>query len=259
MTDSSNYNILKKKEYEDEIIQNYSQELTNPKTIELLGKKKEKKNVRRDNIRSKIMNHFISFLLSFLNDYVKKIYKIQKVTFTKIKYDEKKKVDFKSIEEFMNLTLEQFCQKKCSTKCSIIAPNNNYESFLLIEDKLKEVNLNNMLLSNFYSKFYLNEDKEFLEKTFGINFAKTQNFPFLLNKIKENFERKLVEQTGQQFLNFNRRNKKEEEVKEEALKETLIFDDLENPNIELEEEEKKSNWEFKEDVDKPFSDLFLEI
>ena len=179
------------------------------------------------------------------------------MTFTKIKYNEKKKVDFKSIEEFMNLTLEQFCQKKCSTKCSIIDPNNNYESFLLIEDKLKEVNLNNMLLSNFYSKFYLNEDKEILEKTFGINFAKTQNFPFLLNKINENFERKLVEQTGQKFLNFNRRNKKEEEVKEEPLKETnkLIFDDLDNLNIELEEEEKKYNLEFKED-DKPFFDLF---
>ena len=43
------------------------------------------------------MNHFISFLLNFLNDYVKKIYKIQTVTFTKIKYNEKKKVDFKSI------------------------------------------------------------------------------------------------------------------------------------------------------------------
>ena len=257
MSDSINYHILKKKEYEDDIIQYYSQELTNPKTIELLGKKKEKKKLRRDNIRSKIMNHFISFLLNFLNDYVKKIYKIQKVTFTKIKYNEKKKVDFKSIEEFMNLTLEQFCQKKCSTKCSIIDPNNNYESFLLIEDKLKEVNLNNMLLSNFYSKFYLNEDKEILEKTFGINFAKTQNFPFLLNKINENFERKLVEQTGQKFLNFNRRNKKEEEVKEEPLKETnkLIFDDLDNLNIELEEEEKKYNLEFKED-DKPFSDLF---
>ena len=257
MSDSINYHILKKKEYEDDIIQYYSQELTNPKTIELLGKKKEKKKLRRDNIRSKIMNHFISFLLNFLNDYVKKIYKIQKVTFTKIKYNEKKKVDFKSIEEFMNLTLEQFCQKKCSTKCSIIDKNNNYESFLLIEDKLKEVNLNNMLLSNFYSKFYLNEDKEILEKTFGINFAKTQNFPFLLNKINENFERKLVEQTGQKFLNFNRRNKKEEEVKEEPLKETnkLIFDDLDNLNIELEEEEKKYNLEFKED-DKPFSDLF---
>ena len=257
MSDSINYHILKKKEYEDDIIQYYSQELTNPKTIELLGKKKEKKKLRRDNIRSKIMNHFISFLLNFLNDYVKKIYKIQKVTFTKIKYNEKKKVDFKSIEEFMNLTLEQFCQKKCSTKCSIIDPNNNYESFLLIEDKLKEVNLNNMLLSNFYSKFYLNEDKEILEKTFGINFAKTQNFPFLLNKIDENFERKLVEQTGQKFLNFNRRNKKEEEVKEEPLKETnkLIFDDLDNLNIELEEEEKKYNLEFKED-DKPFFDLF---
>lgn len=256
MSDSINYNILKKKEYEDDIIQYYSQELTNPKTIELLGKKKEKKKLRRDNIRSKIMNHFISFLLNFLNDYVKKIYKIQKVTFTKIKYNEKKKVDFKSIEEFMNLTLEQFCQKKCSTKCSIIDTNNNYESFLLIEDKLKEVNLNNILLSNFYSKFYLNEDKEFLEKSFGINFAKTQNFPFLLNKIDENFERKLVEQTGHKFLIFNRRNKKEEEVEEEPLKETkLIFDDLENPNREIEEEEKKYNLEFKED-DKPFFDLF---
>jgi hypothetical protein len=168
----------------------------------------------------------------------------------------KKKVDFKSIEEFMNLTLEQFCQKKCSTKCSIIDTNNNYQSFLLIEDKLKEVNLNNILLSNFYSKFYLNEDKEFLEKSFGINFAKTQNFPFLLNKIDENFERKLVEQTGHKFLIFNRRNKKEEEVEEEPLKETkLIFDDLENPNREIEEEEKKYNLEFKED-DKPFFDLF---
>ena len=78
MSDSINYHILKKKEYEDDIIQYYSQELTNPKTIELLGKKKEKKKLRRDNIRSKIMNHFISFLLNFLNDYVKKIYKYKK-------------------------------------------------------------------------------------------------------------------------------------------------------------------------------------
>ena len=66
----------------------------------------------------------------------------------------------------------------------------------------------------------------------------------------------MVEQTGHKFLIFNRRNKKEEEVEEEPLKETkLIFDDLENPNREIEEEEKKYNLEFKED-DKPFFDLF---
>ena len=47
MSDSINYHILKKKEYEDDIIQYYSQELTNPKTIELLGKKKEKKKIKK--------------------------------------------------------------------------------------------------------------------------------------------------------------------------------------------------------------------
>ena len=72
---------LNNKQYIDEN-DNIEAKETNPSTNiikqekELLGKKVSR---RKDNIRSKILNHFISFIISFLNNYVKKIYSYQKV------------------------------------------------------------------------------------------------------------------------------------------------------------------------------------
>ena len=72
----------------------------NPKLINKLGRKRKEKNTnvnwneikntkrnhtkyKKDNMRSKIMTHFFTFIISFLNDYGKNFFQIKKMIFLK--------------------------------------------------------------------------------------------------------------------------------------------------------------------------------
>ena len=190
---------LNNKQYIDEN-DNIEAKETNPSTNiikqekELLGKKVSR---RKDNIRSKILNHFISFIISFLNNYVKKIYSYQKVIFTTIKYEDRININYETIKRIMNLTIHEFCQKKVSSKNKIFDENNNFESFQIIQEDLEKIHLVNMKLSEFYNKFYLCKDLEYLKQNYGIDLNKTNNFYCLLKQKNDNTsEKNLFYETG---------------------------------------------------------------
>ena len=159
-----------------------------PKT-KLLGKKVSR---RKDNIRCKILNHFITYIFAFLNNYVKKIYAYQKVCFIKIKYEDRKIINIESIKSIMDLTINEFCQKKISSKNKIYDENNNSESFQIIKKDLEKINFVNLKLSEFYNKFYLCKDLEYLNNNYGIDFNKTKNFYCLLNEKNDNIIEKQI-------------------------------------------------------------------
>ena len=179
---------------------NIEEKETNPftnltkKDKKLLGKKVPR---RKDNIRSIILNHFICYVISFLNDFVKKIYSYQKVYFIKINYEDRIKINIETTKKFMDLTIHEFCQKKVSSKSKIFDENNNFESFQIIKKDLEKINFVNMKLSEFYNKFYLCKDFECLKNDYGIDLNKTKNFYYLLKQKDDNIlEKNLFYETG---------------------------------------------------------------
>ena len=203
-----------------------------PKT-KLLGKKVSR---RKDNIRCKILNHFITYIFAFLNNYVKKIYAYQKVCFIKIKYEDRKIINIESIKSIMDLTINEFCQKKISSKNKIYDENNNSESFQIIKKDLEKINFVNLKLSEFYNKFYLCKDLEYLNNNYGIDFNKTKNFYCLLNEKNDNIiEKQIFYEIGinliDKFIKTKPRIRKNNKIE----KKNKIF------NLEYKIEHKKNN------------------
>ena len=119
----------------------------------------------------------------------------EKVYFTKIDYSERKKVNVESIKKLMDLTIEQLCQLKTSSKYSIFDEKNNHECLEIIRKDLKEEFIN-MKISDFYQNYYLCEDEEYLKKEFGIS-SKTKNFKcFLDNNSEDYLKKKAIYESG---------------------------------------------------------------
>ena len=144
-----------------------------------------KKTLRKDNVRSKVLNHFFKFLIDLFNDYVKKIYSFQKVLFQKIKYDERKKVNIDSIKLIMEKTIKEICEYDITSKSQLFDKKNNLDCINLISKDLEEEFIN-MTILKFYQEYYLCEDEEYLKNKFGIN-SKTQNFKYLLEEFNDTY------------------------------------------------------------------------
>ena len=177
---------------------------------DLLGKK----TFRKDNMRSKVINHFFKFLIDYLNDYVKKIYSYQKVVFEKINYGERKKVNIDSIKLIMNKTISEICEFDISSKSQLFNKKNNLESLKLISEDLKEGFIN-MKILKFYEEYYLCDEN--LKNEFEIN-LNCKNFKYLLEEYNDNYyERKLYEETGKnlitKFINQKSKKKNIEKIK----------------------------------------------
>ena len=176
-------------------------EFINSNNIEKLNKKDflGKKTIRRDNIRSKILNHFFQFLIDSFNDYVKKIYSYQKVLFQKINYDIRKKVNIDSVKSIMDKTIKEICEYDITSKSQLFDKRNNSDCLKLISKDLEEKFINMKILT-FYKEYYLCEDEEYLKNKFGIN-SKTQNFKYLLEEFNDTyFEKKVYEETGKKLI-----------------------------------------------------------
>ena len=89
--------------------------------IELLHKKRGRKStekikkkipnsLRYDNIASKIQTHFLSFLISFLNDCVASFSFDQKIFFLKFRYKEKSKSSSKYFKKLKNSSIEELIE-----------------------------------------------------------------------------------------------------------------------------------------------------
>ena len=177
-----------------------------------------KKTLRKDNVRSKVLNHFFKFLIDLFNDYVKKIYSFQKVLFQKIKYDERKKVNIDSIKLIMEKTIKEICEYDITSKSQLFDKKNNLDCINLISKDLEEEFIN-MTILKFYQEYYLCEDEEYLKNKFGIS-LNTKNFKYLLEEFNENYyEKKLYEETGKnlitQFINKKSNKNNEKNTKKE--------------------------------------------
>ncbi len=175
------------------------------------GEKKIKNQIRIDNMRSKIINHFTLFITNFLNDYVVELYGFRKVLFTKINYADRKKVDTLSLRDFMNKNIEDFCSIKISTKITSLSLYHNLESFNIVKDRFGK-DFVNQKLSDFYQNFYLNDSNKL--SLFGANIT-TQNFDSLLKKYDNDkvYQRKLL-QTANKLNEFIRKKKNKYITKE---------------------------------------------
>ena len=73
-------------------------------------KKKIPNSLRYDNIASKIQTHFLSFLISFLNDCVASFSFDQKIFFLKFRYKEKSKSSSKYFKKLKNSSIEELIE-----------------------------------------------------------------------------------------------------------------------------------------------------
>ena len=217
----------------------------NPKLINKLGRKRKEKNTnvnwneikntkrnhtkyKKDNMRSKIMTHFFTFIISFLNDYGKKFFPNQKNDFFK-KVDNKlrNKVNINSINNMMQKTLNEFCELKVSTKYQNYE-NINFNSLNILSNYF-EPNFFEKKISEFYKDFYLSKDIEKLKTVYGIS-NKTKNFECLLNKFNDDIKyRNLLEKIGNKLLEFANQNNNNNKNKN-SLKE--IVNNFTNKNYE---------------------------
>lgn len=157
---------------------------------------RKKTKYRPDNIRSKIINHFSNFIINFLNDYVKKQFHFEKVVFVKTNYNERKKVDIKSISSFMNLTIKDFCSMNISSKIKTYSSNHNIQALNEVKDSF-ESDFVNQKLSKFYENFYLN--KKNILKDFNLSDS-TRNFSFLLKE--KDLEQKYIQKINDTGMNL---------------------------------------------------------
>ena len=74
------------------------------------SKKDEHTALSIDNIERKIQNHFLNFIISFLNDCVLAFFKFQKFTFLKFSYSEKIKVSFGYMKKIKTSTINDLIE-----------------------------------------------------------------------------------------------------------------------------------------------------
>ena len=174
-------------------------------------------------MRSKIMTHFSKFIISFLNDYMKKIYPEEKNDFfKKVDYKLRNKVNTDSINNIMQKTLKEFCELKVSTKHKN-CENLNLNSFNLLSNYFEE-NFFDIKLSDFYQDFYLSKDIKKLERDYGIT-KKTKNFECLLEKFNHEIEYKnALKETGYTLIKFAKSKPEPKPVPNPIEFEFMLFD-----------------------------------
>ena len=116
------------------------------KDNEIIGNKNFHDKNKTDNLIRKIKVHYISFLLSFINEIIKNLN--IKETFLKLDYQIKKEIKKKSLESLKNKTIGEIISSKISTKYRNKVENYNEIIF-------KEIKNKSEVLKNIFSQNYL--------------------------------------------------------------------------------------------------------
>ena len=145
-----------------------------------------------DNIQRKIQVHFINFLIKLANDIIKSIFgKKSKLHFKTIKYELKKIVNHKYIENLKQCNYSDIIQMKVSPKNRNFGEDTNKNSYILAcqnSEEIKKIFDKNYLyiFQKYYYSLKKNEKKIDLD---GINInlsPKTKGFYNLLGKNEVN-------------------------------------------------------------------------
>ena len=170
------------------------------KNKNLIQKKRGKKAIKNrriihtalddDNILRKIQVHFLTFLVSFTNDYIDTIFpKMKKkdvLHFKNLDYKIKKVINYKSIEKLKNTTIGEILQQQASPKNKSCEGNINKIIYIKICEKCPELNFNyfNKLFKEFFIEYYYNKNERvIILNGLSVNLSnRTQGFNELIMK-----------------------------------------------------------------------------
>ena len=143
-----------------------------------------------DNILRKIQVHFLTFLVSFTNDYIDSLYpnyaKKSLLHFRHIDYKVKRIINFESIEKMKSQTIGEILQKQASpkNKTCVVNINQLIYSRLCIQCPNLKLNYFNKLFKEFFIEYYYNKsDKNIILNGIKVNLSnKTRAFNSLIQK-----------------------------------------------------------------------------
>lgn len=143
-----------------------------------------------DNVLRKIQVHFLTFLVSFTNDYIDTIFpnlkKYQILHFRHINYQFKKTINHQSIEKMKNLTIGEILQKQASPKNKTCVHNINEIIYNKLCEKCPYLRKNyfNKLFKQFFLEYYYNKrDQKIIVNGMKVNLStKTRGFNSLIQK-----------------------------------------------------------------------------
>ena len=157
-----------------------------------------------DNKRNKIMNNFLKFLISFLNENLKEN-EFTQFLFLKLKKIRKvKTLNSSSIKQIFNSTIFEFCENQVSIR------NKKKRSEVVHLNPTNIINLSKNIyelkVCDFYHKYFLSNRLNEEETIFDYYFGKSNellNFHHFLNKFKEeeNYQKALIK-TANNLINF---------------------------------------------------------
>ena len=155
-------------------------------------KNKKQNSLRYDNIASKIQTHFLSFLISFLNDCVHSLSLSENIFFLKLQYKEKSKSSSKYFNKLKNSSIKELIESmNISDKYKRFEKDKN-------RNNIEELSKNDWFVKVFGLKyldlfsFYYNNEQPLKKLSFfgkTVNFSeKTQSFYDLLVKNEKSKE-----------------------------------------------------------------------
>ncbi len=159
---------------------------------------------KEDNKRNKIMNNFLKFLFSFLNENLKENEYKQFLVLKLKKRRKVKTLNLSSIKEIFNSTIFEFCENQISVR-------NNKKRSEVVDLKPKNIinlskNIFELKVCDFYHKYFLSNRLNEEEKIFDCYFGKSTevlNFHHFLGKFKkEEIYQKALQKTANNLISF---------------------------------------------------------
>ena len=191
-----------------------------------------------DNILRKIQTHFLSFMISFINDCIKSLHENKRMNLKKINYAEKRKIKKEYLEKIKNATINEFIQNK---DISIKYKRCNKDINKINLTKLSKIPFfKNLFEMNFLELFYLyyNKSQPF-DKLFLFN--KTINLsentkPFYnLLKAEESNKENFIEIAKMNYINEINPNENDNEIGDYS--EDNIYQRETNNSIDIKDDE----------------------
>ena len=188
-----------------------------------------------DNILRKIQVHFLSFLVSFTNDYIKAIFekngkKKDILQFKNFDYKLKKTINHDSIEKMKSLKIGKILQMAASPKNKTCDKDINkiiYEKLCEYYPELNQIYFNK-LFKEFFIEYYYNKQTEGKITLNGVSFNlsnKTLGFNKLIQKNLENKDK--FRKIASYFYIYKIRRKEEKVLntfeEEDSLKQKPYF------------------------------------
>lgn len=147
-----------------------------------------------DNLKRKIQVHYLSFIISSLNDVLHQLGYSQK--FLKINYKFKKNVNNKFFEQLKAKSLSEIITNPISDKYSTKLSNLNQNIYDQLQNEALLKNLLNENYLNYFKFAYFNSSRKFNLKPYGLNkdiffSEKTKVFQDLIHGINSDYAQQL--------------------------------------------------------------------